>query len=87
VVNLISSECIEERIFNLVAQKKALFEGVFDGRTVDIRFDSTQTASFMEKMKTIFTLSESRKEELQEDSEWSPSHRRSTRLRRPSCHS
>ncbi|MFA5140399.1 MAG: DEAD/DEAH box helicase [Elusimicrobiota bacterium] len=69
VVNLISSECIEERIFNLVAQKKALFEGVFDGRTVDIRFDSTQTASFMEKMKAIFPISESLKEEPPEDSE------------------
>ncbi|MBI4676997.1 MAG: DEAD/DEAH box helicase [Elusimicrobia bacterium] len=69
VVNLISSECVEERIFNLVAQKKALFDGVFDGRTVDIRFDAKQTASFMEKMKTIFPVSGSAEEEPAEDSQ------------------
>ncbi|MBI5243469.1 MAG: DEAD/DEAH box helicase [Elusimicrobia bacterium] len=69
VVNLISSECVEERIFNLVAQKKALFEGVFDGRTVDIRFDAKQTASFMEKMKTIFPVSQSPEEEPGDDSQ------------------
>lgn len=67
VMNLISSECIEERIFNLVAQKKALFEGVFDGRTVDIRFDVGQTASFMEKMKTIFPVTGSGDDEPEED--------------------
>jgi superfamily II DNA or RNA helicase len=69
VVNLISSECVEERILNLVAQKKALFEGLFDGKTVDVRFDSSQTASFMEKMKSIFPVSDSTQDEPLEDSE------------------
>lgn len=53
VVNLISSECVEERIFNLVAQKKALFSGIFDPAAKDIRFDATQKASFLDKMKLI----------------------------------
>lgn len=53
VVNLISSECVEERIFNLVAQKKALFSGVFNPDSKDIRFDPTQKASFLDKMKLI----------------------------------
>ncbi|MEK7232917.1 MAG: SNF2-related protein [Elusimicrobiota bacterium] len=53
-INLISSECIEERVFNLVAQKKALFSGVFDEETVDIRFSAGQTASFLDKMKSMF---------------------------------
>lgn len=53
VVNLVSSECIEERIYNLVAQKKALFTGIFDGATREIRFTAGQTASFMDKMKAL----------------------------------
>ncbi len=53
VINLISSESIEERIFNLLGQKKALFSGIFDEGTSDIRFDAAQKASFAEKMKMI----------------------------------
>lgn len=54
VLNLISSECIESRIFGLVARKKALFAGVFDPKTTDIRFGPKDMASFMDKMKNIF---------------------------------
>ena len=53
VVNLISSECVEERIFNLVAQKKALFAGVFDPAVKDVRFNADQAASFLDKMKRL----------------------------------
>jgi hypothetical protein len=53
VLNLISSECIEERIFNLLGQKKALFSGIFDEGTSNIRFDAMQKASFAEKIKMI----------------------------------
>jgi SNF2 family DNA or RNA helicase len=53
VVNLISSDCIEERIFNLVAQKKALFAGVFDPSIKDVRFNADQAASFLDKMKRL----------------------------------
>ncbi|KAF0125692.1 MAG: Non-specific serine/threonine protein kinase [Elusimicrobia bacterium] len=52
-INFISSESIEERIFNLVAQKKALFSGLFDKGENEIRFNALQTASFMDKMKMI----------------------------------
>ncbi len=53
-INLISSECVEERVFNLVAQKKALFSGVFDEKTKEIHFSAEQSASFMDKMKSMF---------------------------------
>lgn len=53
VVNLISSDCVEERIYNLVAQKKALFAGVFDPAVKDVRFSSDQAASFLDKMKRL----------------------------------
>lgn len=53
VVNLVSSDCIEERIFNLVAQKKALFAGVFDPAIRDVRFNADQAASFLDKMKRL----------------------------------
>ena len=53
VANLISSECVEERIFNLVAQKKALFAGVFDPAVKDVRFSADQAASFLDKMKRL----------------------------------
>ncbi|MCG2726837.1 MAG: SNF2-related protein [Elusimicrobia bacterium] len=53
VINLISSESIEERIFNLIAQKKALFSGLFDTEVKDIRFNAVQSASFIDKIKMI----------------------------------
>ncbi|MDD5658040.1 MAG: hypothetical protein PHF00_12385, partial [Elusimicrobia bacterium] len=39
--------------FNLVAQKKALFEGVFDPATNDINFQPGQAASLLSKMATL----------------------------------
>lgn len=41
VVNFISEECIEARIFQLVGQKKALFAGLFDGAN-DIDFSAAK---------------------------------------------
>ncbi len=55
VINLISSECIEERIFNLIAEKKALFEGVFSEDINEINFNQGKTASFMDKMSKMFS--------------------------------
>jgi hypothetical protein len=53
VVNMVSGGCIEQGILGLVGQKKALFAGVFDPATSDIRFTPDQTASFMEKMRAV----------------------------------
>ncbi|HEX3696586.1 MAG TPA: DEAD/DEAH box helicase [Polyangia bacterium] len=39
VYNLVSRACIEERIAGLVAGKRALFKGLFDGTTDQIQFD------------------------------------------------
>jgi hypothetical protein len=40
VYNLMSQGCIEERIWSLVAGKRALFDGLFEGTSDEIRFDS-----------------------------------------------
>jgi hypothetical protein len=37
----------------LVAQKKALFAGVFDPTVKDVRFTSDQASSFLDKMKRL----------------------------------
>jgi hypothetical protein len=52
-INLMSAECAEQRIHQLVGQKKALFAGVFDEKTQDIRFDLKETASFLDKLQHI----------------------------------
>ncbi len=57
-INLISSECIEQRIYQLVGQKKALFTGLFDGTTQEIHFEPKQTASFLEKVQQIVPTDE-----------------------------
>lgn len=40
VYNLMSRACIEERIATLVADKRALFKGLFEGTTDELRFDA-----------------------------------------------
>ncbi|MBI3296690.1 MAG: DEAD/DEAH box helicase family protein [Elusimicrobia bacterium] len=52
-IHFISSECVEQGIFALVAQKKALFSGVFSEDAKEVRFTSDQAASFVEKMRRI----------------------------------
>ncbi len=51
VYNLVSRDCIEERIAALVADKKALFDGVFEGTDDEIRFE--RSASFMSTVARI----------------------------------
>ena len=41
VYNLVSRDCIEERIAGLVADKRALFKGLFDGSTDQLRFEGS----------------------------------------------
>ena len=43
VYNLVSRGCIEERIATLVADKRALFNGVFEGTSSDLKFDRSST--------------------------------------------
>jgi superfamily II DNA or RNA helicase len=41
VFNLVSRACIEERIAGLVADKRALFKGLFDGCTDELKFEGS----------------------------------------------
>lgn len=52
-IHFISSECVEQGIFALVAQKKALFSGVFSEDAKEVRFTRDQAASFIDKMRKI----------------------------------
>jgi hypothetical protein len=51
VYNLMSRSSIEERIVGLVADKRALFKGVFEGVTDELRFEGgSQMTSFVETL-------------------------------------
>jgi hypothetical protein len=51
VYNLMSRSSIEERIAGLVADKRALFKGVFEGVTDELRFDGgSQMTSLLETL-------------------------------------
>ena len=43
VYNLVSRACIEERIAAVVADKRALFNGVFEGASLELKFDRSST--------------------------------------------
>jgi hypothetical protein len=51
VYNLVTEEGIESRIADLIGTKKALFTGLFDGDSNEIRFD--QAGSFLAKMEQL----------------------------------
>lgn len=68
-IHFISSECVEQGIFGLVAQKKALFSGVFSEEAKEVRFTREQTASFVEKMKMIMPKNAEAEDFDEEDSE------------------
>ncbi len=51
VYNLVSQDCIEARIANLVADKKQLFRGLFEGTSDEVIFEGS--ASFMAGLKQI----------------------------------
>jgi len=51
VYNLVSEQGIESRILGLVGAKQALFSGLFDGSSDEIRFDSA--ASFLTRVERI----------------------------------
>jgi superfamily II DNA or RNA helicase len=47
VYNLVSRACIEERIAGVVAGKRALFKGLFDGTTDELQFDRSNALGAM----------------------------------------
>jgi superfamily II DNA/RNA helicase len=49
VVNFISTECIEEKVYDAICNKKALFDGVFNGMTDKVIFD--KGSSFIDRLK------------------------------------
>jgi hypothetical protein len=51
VYNLVSRNCIESRIQSLVSDKRALFEGLFDGDRDEIRFD--HSGSFLSTIEKV----------------------------------
>ena len=51
VYNLVSEQGIESRILGLVRAKQALFSGLFDGSSDEIRFDSV--ASFLTRVESL----------------------------------
>ncbi|MFO0659756.1 MAG: hypothetical protein U0165_07990 [Polyangiaceae bacterium] len=52
VFNLIAEPGLESRIATLVGAKKALFNGVFDSSTNEVRFDAT--GSFVAEVRRLF---------------------------------
>ncbi|MDZ4804143.1 MAG: DEAD/DEAH box helicase [Candidatus Eisenbacteria bacterium] len=51
VYNLVSQDCIEARIAAVVADKRALFTGLFDGASDEIRFE--RSGSFLSTMERL----------------------------------
>jgi superfamily II DNA or RNA helicase len=51
VYNLVSQECIEERIAGIVSDKRALFKGVFEGSSDQIAFE--RSSSFMTLLERL----------------------------------
>jgi SNF2 family DNA or RNA helicase len=70
VYNLMTRATIEERIATLVSDKKALFRGLFDGTTDEVRFDGS--TSFLSALERVIdppsTRSELEDEEEPDDS-------------------
>jgi hypothetical protein len=51
VYNLVGQDCIESRIASLVADKRAFFTGLFDGRTNNVRFE--RSGSFLSNVEKL----------------------------------
>ncbi len=51
VYNLVSQQCIEERIAGIVSDKRALFKGLFEGGSDQIAFE--RSSSFMNLLERL----------------------------------
>ncbi len=55
VFNLVTRDSIEERVLKALAAKRSLFEGVFDGTTDEVLFESLANQAFLETVRELFT--------------------------------
>jgi len=53
VVSLVSENCIEARIAQVVEHKRALFDGLFRGDSDELRFDDEARGSLLERMRQL----------------------------------
>ncbi|MGK5085036.1 DEAD/DEAH box helicase [Bdellovibrionota bacterium FG-1] len=51
IYNLVTQNCIEERITSLVAQKRAVFQGLFEGQSDEVIFE--RTGSFYSQVRNV----------------------------------
>ncbi len=51
IYNLVTENCIESRIFNLIEQKKLVFKSFFDGTTNEVLFDKSK--NFLSQVKNV----------------------------------
>jgi SNF2 family DNA or RNA helicase len=54
VFNLVMRDSIEERVLKTVEQKRALFEGLFDGTSDEVLFNAPGQQAFLDSMKQLF---------------------------------
>ncbi|MEO7143379.1 MAG: DEAD/DEAH box helicase [Bryobacteraceae bacterium] len=54
VIHLLTENSIEERVWEILRQKKAVFAGLFDGTADDINFEKMGRKSVLESVKEIF---------------------------------
>lgn len=53
VIHLVTRNSIEERVLQAVGQKKALFDGVFAGKTDEVAFESLGRQSFLDTVRGL----------------------------------
>ena len=54
VIHMLTSESIEERVWETLSLKKSLFAGVFDSTTGEVSFEKLKRKTVMQVMKEIF---------------------------------
>ena len=70
VYNLVSQDSIEARIATLVADKRALFRGLFDGDSNEIRFD--RSGHFLSRLEHVIGSSEAARPEPDQEPDEDP---------------
>lgn len=69
VINFICEEGVEARIYGLVNNKKALFDGVFNADIKSVRFNKQQQKNFVEKVKEIMSQDSGLNDDKEVDSD------------------
>jgi hypothetical protein len=73
VYNLVSQDSIEARIATLVADKRALFRGLFDGDSNEIRFD--RSGQFLSRLEHVLGSPETARPEADQEPDEDPGPR------------